>query len=80
LGLRLPNSTAQGAFLGTNASSLAHHSAANVLQLFAPSTASSWGNDAYSQRKSQNLILEEPIPAFFPSALITFSLLLTCII
>jgi hypothetical protein len=62
--------TAHGAFFVTNASNLEHHSAANVRQLFAPSTFSSFGNDAHSHRKSQNLIREVVTPAFFESFVI----------
>ncbi len=53
----------------TNRSSCEHHKAAKVRQLLAPSTFSSCGNEANSQRRSQNKIREVVTPALLALSL-----------
>ena len=69
-GLRFPKRARQGAFFVTCSFNNSHHKAVNVRQLFDPSIYSDFGNEACSQRKSQNRICEEVTPALPLSSII----------
>jgi len=66
-GRRLPNRRAQGAFFVTYSPRALHHTAANVLQPAAPSTAPSLGKEACPHRKSQKGSREDVTPALSPA-------------